>query len=398
MVRGLRPVACGPGSFLQPTAREPQIATQPRRVLQPPHGRTAGVLDLPPTALRHVLLTAAPIPDLLRHLAVCAAVHPDWRWIAMESDGWGSGFAGRQLSATMVSVARELSAWEWRAMALRAIRDASASAVSECDLYMKRIGDEGAKVFVAAVHARSTGRFGRHPAWDWSGAVGDRYMYTLTLSGNELTDAGLYSITTVLPLARGLRRLDLRHNPGIGAGLVALAAALPRTLRQLDLHNTGCDNAGIAALASALSGTAVVTLDVSNNPSVGVDGWTALGAALPRLRHLNILDCSHSSGMQGAGAAGLAAGLPTASTGLACLYLNACDIADEGAAALASALVSRQGQPAPAGVDLLSVMSIELRRNGISVAVMDHLRSHGQSRTMIEFGSQFQEDLGELIT
>lgn len=58
------------------------------------HRRSAAaqvLKDMPTSVLAHILLTVAQTEDLLKHISVCARVHPDWRRAVMEHDAWNFG-------------------------------------------------------------------------------------------------------------------------------------------------------------------------------------------------------------------------------------------------------------------------------------------------------------------
>ena len=268
-----------------------------------------GIGDLPAQALAHVLLTVTAHDDLLRHVSLCARVHPEWRRAVLDSAAYGRSIGHA------------------RHRALRAISRVLRSPDGVLQCYLGDC-DAGALALAAALKAR------RAPL-PWR---------AVDLSGRALSARGMAAILAGLRRGcsfdnRGLERLDVSYNYALGdEGASALAAALPYLpeLTELNVSSCVCRDSGMAALVAALSSTCIRRLECCNN-AIGAKGWAALGAGLGRLSHLTHLNASLNDGMGNAGAKSLAAGLPQAPV-LEELVVNECEIGDVGAAALAEAV------------------------------------------------------------
>lgn len=158
----------------------------------------------------------------------------------------------------------------------------------------------------------------------------------------------------------GLRAVDVRGSRDIGdTGLTHLAQALPPGLVELNIASTQCGDKGMIAVADELPRTRIKALNCSDNISIGLAGWTALGEALPSLALLRTLTCSGCGvmnrsakepyerwvercsrdriGMGDDGCAALATGLAGAGQ-LESVYLDTCGIGNRGACAIASVM------------------------------------------------------------
>ena len=327
--------------------------------------------DMPTSVLAHILLTVSPTEDLLKHVSVCARVHPDWRRVVMEHDAYGlriqggrcktrlkdvveakfgvGGFARRLSSRQVVRNLRRRALagspfrssedlfWaqpeiqeQWaseRARVMRGMRQALQAAAMDGEWFETKeplMGDEGAKTLCAALRALPS----------------PLVIQKLNLSGSLLTADGIAMVMAELRdgnLGAGLTQLVLWFNPVGDDGAMAIAAALPPTLDTLCVSKTECGSKGMSALAAALPRTQIMLLDCSLNPTVGDDGWMALGAALPQMATLGCLNCSENQ-MTAASLTALAAGLTEPSVWSLTLDLERSGIDDTGARVLADAL------------------------------------------------------------
>eukprot|EP01043_Picozoa_sp_COSAG02_P006830 COSAG02_NODE_198_length_29564_cov_12.279009_29_plen_378_part_00 len=157
-----------------------------------------------------------------------------------------------------------------------------------------------------------------------------------------------------------LRAVDVKGSHDLGdAGFVSLARALPPGLVELSIAGTQCSDKGIAAVAGALPRTRLKAFNCSDNISIGLAGWTALGEVLPSLPLLRTLSCSSCGvmnrsakephdrwvercsrdkvGMGDDGCIALANGLAGA-VQLESVYLDTCGIGNRGACVLASVM------------------------------------------------------------
>ncbi len=158
----------------------------------------------------------------------------------------------------------------------------------------------------------------------------------------------------------GLRTVDVQGSRDLGdAGFVSLARLLPPGLVELSVAGTQCSDEGMAALAGVLPRTRIKAFNCSDNVSIGLAGWTALGEVLPSLPQLRTLTCSNCGvmnrsakepherwvercsrdkvGMGDDGCIALATGLAGAAQ-LESVYLDTCGIGNRGASFLASVM------------------------------------------------------------
>ena len=168
----------------------------------------------------------------------------------------------------------------------------------------------------------------------------------LSLTGSAVGPAGAAALASGLAAIPCLTQLSLAGVGAAEAGAEALAGALGGRswLRELDLSRNALGR-GVAHLAALLAAaTRLETLLLQTN-QLGPDEAPYLAAALRRVPRL----ASLSLGDNPLGPAGAGAVAPALPAGLTCLCASACDLRDEGAASLASAL---RPPPAPATLSI----------------------------------------------
>ena len=139
---------------------------------------------------------------------------------------------------------------------------------------------------------------------------------SLKLRGTKIGDAGASALAEALKTNGVLSTLHLGHTDVGAEGAMALAEALGANVALASLHLVGnrIGAEGAAALAEALKNNAVLTsLDLWGDTTIGVEGAKSLAAALE-------------------------------TSALTSLHLSGCAIHDEGAKALAQALVVNGGR------------------------------------------------------
>lgn len=184
--------------------------------------------------------------------------------------------------------------------------------------------------------------------------IKDLSVSSLEISCQTLNGTGLETVAPYFPKMENLTALDLNGNDGIGAGMGALAKALPRTkVRDLNLcGNTLYPSAGVL-LAAALPSSGIRSLNLARN-ELGDEGTSALASRLSgsKLESLNL----RKNGLSDKGCAELAAALPKSRVKELDLSING--IGSKGAAALADALPS-------SFVEKLSLADCDIGNDGI---------------------------------
>lgn len=191
--------------------------------------------------------------------------------------------------------------------------------------------------------------------------IKDLNVSSLEISGQTLNGIGLETVAPYFPKMKNLTTLNLGGNDGIGAGMNALAKALPQTkvrdlnlcgntlysstgvllaaalplteVRSLNLTRNELDDEGALALASCLSRTRLETLFLRKN-DISDKGCSALAAALQQSR-LKDLDLS-SNGLSAKSADDLAVALPNSCVEKLSLSDN--EIGNDGIKSLAKVL------------------------------------------------------------
>lgn len=134
-----------------------------------------------------------------------------------------------------------------------------------------------------------SGRQGGSPV-PQGGARSPALISVLALDHCEIDDAAAPAIAALME-APTLRSLDLSFNKLAGAGAKMLASSLGKRscgLQYLSLSSNNVDDAGVASLAaSLLSNGALTRLDLSKN-HIGDDGAVSLAQALSRAELLHI--------------------------------------------------------------------------------------------------------------
>eukprot|EP01045_Picozoa_sp_COSAG04_P005574 COSAG04_NODE_260_length_18679_cov_4.566439_13_plen_368_part_00 len=337
-----------------------------------------GIRDLPTKLLEHILLSAQPTTNLLRHVAVCARVCPEWRRLVAGVPAYGAALEDRALEFAQPSAPHPL--WPTcsfgeseqcsgeRARVLRTISDGLDNAAGNGRLDLgfgnSKIGEEGGRSLGAALCSLPT----------------PLRLTELSVPECSLTAAGLAPIVNAMRrgfAAGGLRKLNVSNNTDLrDDGIEAVAGVLPSTLQVLHIFNTGCGDVGMTAVAARLP-SSLALLNCSINPDIGQDGWAALGAALPHLPALAALYANGCSGMgcggvgalfAGAGAgAGAGAEDPPAAPALGALWVLDCNIGDEGGRALANAL------PRCPALQVLYILAEHARGNPVRGEALDFL-------------------------
>jgi len=251
--------------------------------------------QLPDRLLRHILQGGTLHADLLRWVSLCARVCREWWYILRATAVYGRGLPPAAKPATAFAdssrnfrVPADLRAalllaegmpWESRDDILRVIsrelrRSRAADArdgVSDSGLRLDfsnaanpvaKLGTEGCRVLGAALQA-------------------------CDVMVDDVNIAHCNIVPATLPLIFGtgleLTKLNLQGNDGLGdAGLVVLADLLPQSVTCLSFKSTRCGSVGMIAMSKAL----------------------------PKLVHLQFLDCSHT---------GPSGSLPVSHAALECL-------------------------------------------------------------------------------
>lgn len=264
----------------------------------------ASVELLPQPVLHAVLLSATTHHNFVRHASCCARVCSSWRQVVIEHAAAAYGQRavagpGSHRHHTLKLVCEALDA---------CTRDGGV----RFSIYNVPVGDDGGAALALAL--------ARLPA----------PLEAIFLTNARLTAAGLAPITTALH-NRVQRLHTIRVNGNVlgDAGMVSLSSVLPGGLRKLYMGSTHCSDKGMVALAAALPLTQIELLDCYDNPAIGTLGWKALGAAMQNLPHLSSISLTGCSGMGCAGVAALAHGLQDALM-LNTLVLMSCSIGDDG--------------------------------------------------------------------
>ncbi|GAX81332.1 hypothetical protein CEUSTIGMA_g8763.t1 [Chlamydomonas eustigma] len=169
----------------------------------------------------------------------------------------------------------------------------------------------------------------------------------LGLGENSISDVGAVALARALGSNTCLTSLDLHgeaqalHEHKIGdLGFTAIAEALQlnTTLRRLDLSRNNVCVSGATDLSRALIVNFTLThLDLSENKGVGAEGCAALGMALAKngtLKSLNVSSCN----LRDDGAKAIAEALMNNQNGLQELMLSGNDIGAVGCTAIGNAL------------------------------------------------------------
>jgi hypothetical protein len=297
------------------------------------------ISDLPVEALRRILTLGppqpvvrsallrgsggAPLPPLgnqsmLRYVAACAQVHPDWRRIVLSHEAYGLYMPATERPQLMKTIDAQLTFSEGQD---RMQRPAPLKFTAGENLGGD--GAPGARLVAAAI---------RHYPYN------DMIMFDL--ASTSLSAASASTLAPSMREHRALSLVYLDNNPLGDAGISAFADGLPRGLEHLGLAATGLGDKGMLALIAALPRFSenLTGLSFYKNPGLTSAAFVALGAAmkagaLQKLKELNVGSCKH---MGCAGAAALASGLPKHS--LRELDLYNCGIGNDGGSAVAAAL------------------------------------------------------------
>ena len=284
--------------------------------------------DLPEPALRRILLGSSN--NLLRSVAACAGVCPEWWRLVRGSAAYGLALPRSRVEDLEDEYENDED--DERARVLKVIDHVLEEHEEDLCLDYAAIGDAGAAALGAALLAM--------PRIPYAHAE---------LESNDLTAAG---VTSLVPALRrpwgddGLLELSLHDNPLSDAGVAALAKALPSTLQSLWLHNTGCGNEGCAALAARLpSLDELGYLSLCDNPAITGTGWVAMANGIPTaapdaVNDGLVLKLENNPGLGSEGAAALAAAVPRC-PGLGYLFLNGCGLDEAAKAAIRAAVRDR---------------------------------------------------------
>ena len=284
---------------------------------------------LPEPALRRILLTATTHDNLLRFVATCAHVCPEWWRVVRGSAAYGLALPRSRVEDFEDEYDNDED--DERARVLKVIDDVLEEQEEDLYLAAEAIGDAGAAALGAALLAM--------PRIPYAHAE---------LQSNDLTAAGVNSLVPALRRPwgdDGLLELSL-HDNALGAGVAALAKALPSTLQSLWLHNTGCGNEGCAALAARLpSLDELGYLSLCDNPAITGTGWVAMANGIPTaapdaVNDGLVLKLENNPGLGSEGAAALAAAVPRC-PGLGYLFLNGCGLDEAAKAAIRAAVHDR---------------------------------------------------------
>jgi hypothetical protein len=304
-----------------------------------------------PAAIFSDILLAATTDDLLRYVAVCAQVHPEW-WRAVRAcPAYGMQVQGRPAHRSYGSEGQHIprgggitpatTALQERARVLKLIScalvyfrdgneaderteenkirgsDEESDEESDCwfdgqppgclEAGLGCIGDGGAEALGAALEA-------------WPAPL---RITQVDVSRCALTPAGLELIVAamrrgsaqgpgILPsrlripnpnvaidmnprVHGGLVSLDVSGNQCLGdAGIVALARVLLPTLVSLNISCTRCRDGGMVAVAGVLPSLIRLEMFICMDNPVFLEGWVAIAAAvrdIPTLKLFNANSC-----------------------------------------------------------------------------------------------------------
>ncbi|KAI8614261.1 hypothetical protein BC830DRAFT_399893 [Chytriomyces sp. MP71] len=161
-------------------------------------------------------------------------------------------------------------------------------------------------------------------------------LQALNLNENLLTDESLECISTrILPVSRGLLKLDLKGNQFTADGVKVLAHHLPPTnITHLNLSGIKLTDSGLQPLARCLNLTSLRSLILADN-LITQSGIGSLAPYLPDTR-IAVLDLGCNQGIRDQGLAGLSAVLSR--TCISELILAECDFGFQGLQALTKVL------------------------------------------------------------
>ena len=235
-----------------------------------------------PDGLLARILLDRPSEDLFRDLALCAQVHPRWLKIVMTSPAYISAFTSNG-AVVLPCLSCNLPTDERQEIALGQDWCSGSSTEwigefpeeDEC-FDSDHIDDAALRAFGTALQALPL---------DISTSVHTIKLFAIGPSGGSVDP--LFGWIQKSPK---LEKLMLNSCWGMkDEGIVALAAALPPSLRVLQINSCSAGDVGLSAIAAALPATRVRALCVGGNRGTSA-GWAALGAALPQLSQLAVLD------------------------------------------------------------------------------------------------------------
>lgn len=251
-------------------------------VLRPRRCSRDHFAGIPDSLLARILL-GSPSEDLFYDLALCAQVHPRWRTIVMTSAAYSSAFTSDG-PVVLPYLSCNLPTDEHQEIRLG--QDWSGGHSTE---WIGDVPPEGDKHFdsdyIDDTALRAFGTALQALPFDVSTSVHTIKLFAIGPSGGSF--GPLFEWIKESP---NLEKLMLNSCWGMkDEGIVALAAALPSSLRVLQINSCSAGDVGISAIAAALPGTRIRALCVGGNRGTSA-GWAALGAALPQLSQLAVLD------------------------------------------------------------------------------------------------------------
>mmetsp|Transcript_28098 Transcript_28098/g.47632 ORF Transcript_28098/g.47632 Transcript_28098/m.47632 type:complete len:645 (-) Transcript_28098:1380-3314(-) len=170
-------------------------------------------------------------------------------------------------------------------------------------------------------------------------------LKSLNLSHNILGDAGLDAIVAGLANSSNLEELLLSSNgtfSSTGLGSLATLFRTAENLKELSLANNGINDEGLQALSAGMRNRCNVSkLNLSNNTITDV-GLQALVSGLINNSKLENLQLSGHRSITVAGLRSLSAFFQSESCALKTIWLVDMSIGDDGASALADALVGNK--------------------------------------------------------
>ena len=312
--------------------KEPPVRAGPSAVSVLLLASGGEIFTLPDNVLSSILLTYTTTENLLRHVAVCARVHPEFRRLVYSSAAYAVRVATTARPTSLPTGGLEGS--RERERVLRSISRAlwwsrngvKAGTSGELTLSNAALGHHGGRALGESLQATSA-------------PLTSINLACCSLSEGAARTIALGIQRSCCGVKGGLRSLDVCSNPAIGdAGLAVLVEACRNhSLEQLMCYGVGAGDRSMAALAAILPTTSITKLNCGRNPAVsGSVGWSVLAAALPRLHSLQNLNLYGScDGMGCTGAIALATNLPRVRK-LEFLNLGSCSIRDAGAEALAA--------------------------------------------------------------